>query len=272
MPKLRYSFILILIVLFTAGCNTHSATTPDAGQKPAPTGNSAVDSSKAQSIKDSLTVLATASDTFRVNTGRVFRMEKIAESQYEKALDSGKEKGFPPDSAAAVATEAAYLEASAGRVWRTADTLFFKTEQGVIIKLHDGPTYRDAEDSYEGYRFLENFDSIRQWLVEVGKWEGRYYLLVDQQTGKRTALISYPVISPDRMHFACANSSPTGYDSNGLQLWMKPQDAPPQLCWQRLSDSMRPGIAALNPRWENAKTLLFCEDFIIANRYMRIHL
>ncbi|MBF9221747.1 hypothetical protein [Hymenobacter ruricola] len=199
-------------------------------------------------------------------------MEKISETQYDKAVNPGKEKGFPADSTAAVATEAAYLQTAAGRVWRKADTLFFKTQQGTIIKLKNGPTYQDAEDSYEGYRFLDRLDPIEQWLVEVGKWEGRYYLLIDQQTGKRTDLISYPVISPDRQHFACANSSPTGYDLAGIQLWVKPLGSPPKLRWQRISNSMQPGISAFGPRWENDKTLLFCEDFIIANRYMRIKL
>lgn len=254
------------------GCNSRSSSKPTIEEKPVPEVSSAVDSSRAETVRDSLAILATASDTFRVNTGRVFRMEKITENQYQKTLNPGKEKNFPPDSAAAVAAEAAYLKAAPGRVWRTADTLFFKTGQGTIIKLQDGPTYQDTEDSYEGYRFLDNLNSIQQWLVEVGKWEGGYYVLIDQQTGKRTDLISYPVISPDRMHFACANSSPTGYDLDGIQLWVKPQGSPPQLRWQRISNSMHPGIAALSPRWENFKTLVFCEDFILAQRYIRIRL
>ena len=253
------------------GCDPRSSSKLTLQEKPATADIPVVDSSRAETLRDSLSILATASDTFKVNTGRVFRMEKITKSQYQKAFDSGKENVFPADSAAIVATETAYLQATANRVWRRADTLFFKTKQGTVIRLENGPTYHDEEDSYEGYRFLDDIGSIQQWVVEVGKWEGRYYLLIDQQTGKRTNLISYPVISPDRRIFACANSDPTGYDFAGIQLWAKPLGLPPQLRWQRISSST-PGISAYGPRWENDRTLLFCEDFTIANRYMRIRL
>ena len=230
-----------------------------------------VDLSRAQTVHDSLAILATAADTFRLSSGRVFRLEIITEKQYAQAGAPSREHKFPADSAVAVAAEAAYLQASAGRAWRRADTLFFKTALGKIIRLQDGPTYHQEEDSYEGYRYLDDLGAIQQWLVEVGKWEGGHYLLIDQRTGKRTNLIGYPVISPDQTQFICANSSPTGYDWNGLQLWGKPRGLPPQLRWQRLSDGFHPGIAALIPRWENAKTVLFQEDFLIATRYVRIH-
>ncbi len=265
-------YLIFLVGLLASSCDNAAPSKQEHMRIPALTIAPVVDSTRMQALRDSLAILAAASDTFRLNTGRVFQLEVITEKQYNQAMAPEQEHQFPPDSAAAAATEAAYLQASAGRVWRVADTLFFKTEQGKITRLQDGPTHLDDEDSYEGYRYLDNLSAIQQWLVEVGQWEGRYYLLINQQTGKRTELISYPVISPDKLQFICANSSPTGYNWNGLQLWLKPKGLPPQLRWQRLSDAIQPGIAAISPRWENAKTLVFQEDFLIAARYVRIRL
>jgi len=149
-----------------------------------------------------------------------------------------------------MATERAFIKTAAGRVWRAANTLFFRTGNGPVSWLHDGPTYQDADDSYEGYRYLANLPEIQHRLVEVGQWEGRHYLLIDQQNGKKSELISYPVISPDHKCFACANADPTGYSLEGIQLWQKPAGQPPQLRWQRLSNALQDGITAVAPRWE----------------------
>ncbi len=264
--------VAIALLVMAEGCDQASPAKHEKVRAPTPMTAPSADSSRTQTGYDSLAILAAAADTFRLGSGRVFRLEVITERQYAQAGATGRERKFPADSAAAVAAEAAYLQASAGHAWRRADTLFFKTEQGKIIRLQDGPTHHQDEDSYEGYRYLDDLSVIQQWLVEVGKWEGGYYILIDQRTGKRTNLIGYPVISPDQTQFICANSSPTGYDWNGLQLWAKPKGLPPQLRWQRLSDGSNPGIAALIPRWENAKTVLFQEDFLIATRYVRIHI
>lgn len=257
-----------------AGCHPDPPTTAEV---PLPARSNAqkaakavVDTARLREIKDSLAILAGAPDTFRASGGRVFRMQKISKTQYESAASPGPEHMLPADSAAAVAAERAFLTTAAGRVWRAADTLFFRAGNGRVGWLHDGPTYQDADDSYEQYRYLANLPEIQQWLMEVGQWEGRHYLLIDQQTGQRTQLISYPVISPDHHRFACANSDPTGYSLDGLQLWQKPAGQPPRLLWQRLSNAMQPGPAALVPRWQGLATLLFYQDFGSAGRYMKL--
>jgi hypothetical protein len=224
-----------------------------------------VDTARLREIKDSLAVLAGASDTFWVNGGRVVRMAKVSQARYDAAGSPGPEHTLPADSAAALAAEKTFLRTAAGRVWRKADTLFFRAGNGRVGWLHDGPTYQRAEDSYAQYRYLDKLPEIQQWLVEVGEWEGRHFLLIDQQTGRRTKLISYPVISPDHRRFA-----PTGYSPDGLQLWQKPAGKPPRLVWQRLSNAMQPGLAALAPRWQGRDTLYFYEDFTIAGRYMQL--
>jgi len=256
-----------------AGCQPdppETAGAPVPARSVAP--KAVVDTARLREIKDSLAVLAGVADTFRASNGRVFRMQKISATQYDAASNPGPERKLPADSAAAVAAEKTFLTTAAGRVWRAADTLFFRAGNGRVSWLHDGPTYQNAGDSYEQYRYLANLPEIQQWLVEVGQWEGRHYLLIDQQTGQRTRLISYPVVSPTHQRFACANSDPTGYSLDGLQLWQKPAGKPPRLLWQRLSNAMQPGPAALAPRWQGPDTLLFYQDFTTAGRYMRLSL
>jgi hypothetical protein len=257
-----------------AGCHPDP---PATGEVPVPVRSSApkvvkavVDTARLREIKDSLAILAGAPDTFRASGGRVFRMRKISKAEYDAAGSPSPEHTLPADSTAAVAAEKDFLTTAAGRVWRAADTLFFRAGNGHVGWLHDGPTYQDADDSYEQYRYLANLPEIQQWLVEVGQWEGRHYLLIDQQTSQRTRLISYPVLSPDHQRFVCANSDPTGYSLDGLQLWQKPAGKPPRLLWQRLSNATQPGLAALVPRWQGPDTLFFYQDFISAGRYMEL--
>jgi len=262
-----------LLGLLLASCYSNPSTIKSDPTLALKTAHKAVaDSTRLQAIKDSLAILAGAPDTFRASNKQVLRLQQVSKAQYEQAGIPILERTLPADSAAAVATEKAFMKTEANRVWRSADTLFFRTNTGLIIRLQDGPTYQDAEDSYEGYRYLANLAAIQQWLVEVGQWEGRHYLLVDQQTGQKTKLISYPVISPDHTRFACANSDPTGYSLDGLQLWKKPVGKPPQLLWQRLSNASQAGIAGLTPRWEKNNALLFYQDFTIAGRYVRLRL
>jgi hypothetical protein len=263
----------IFAALLLTGCHADPPVAKNSPAAPQPaTRHSVVDSTRLQTLQDSLAVLAGAPDTFRASNGQVFRMREISKARYDAASGPGLERTFPADSAAAVATERAFIRTAAGRVWRAADTLFFRTDNGSISWLHDGPTYPDADDSYEGYRYLASLPEIQQWLVEVGQWEGRHYLLIDQQTGKKSKLISYPVISLDRKRFACANADPTGYSLEGIQLWQKPAGQPPQLRWQRLRNALQDGITAVAPRWEGNTTLFFYEDFTIAGKYVQVRL
>lgn len=272
-PLIRWPLLLTAVTGFLlTSCHSETSTSKTSPTVTQKTNDSSVDSTRIQTVKDSLAILASAPDTFRASNKQIFRMQPISEAQYGAASESVQERKLPADSAAAIATERTFMKTEAGRVRRAATTLFFRPNNGRVIRLKDGPTYQDAEDSYEGYQYLANLATIQQWLVEVGQWEGRHYLLIDQQTGKKTKLISYPVISPDHTRFACANADPTGYSPDGLQLWQKPAGKPPKLLWQRLSNVMQPGIAALSPRWNGNDTLFFYEDFTIAGRYMQLKL
>ena len=263
--------LIVISGLLIAGCHSDPQATTSS---PARTikRSAVIDSARLQTIKDSLAILASAPDTFRASNKQVFRMQHLSKAQYDAASDAVQERKFPADSAAAVAAEKAFIKPEAKRVWRSADTLFFRANNGRIVRLKDGPTYQNAEDSYEGYRYLNNLTAIQQWLIEVGQWEGGHYLLIDQQSGKETKIISYPVISPNHTRFACANSDPTGYSVDGLQVWQKPINKPPKLLWQRISNSSQSGIAALSPNWKDNNTLFFYEDFTIAGRYVQIKL
>lgn len=126
------------------------------------TRSSSADSARLQTIKDSLAILASAPDTFRASDKQVFQMQPILKAQYDAASDSIQERKLPADSAAAVATERAFMKTEAGRVSRAATTLFFRTNNGRVVRLEDGSTYQHAEDSYEGYQYLANLATIQQ--------------------------------------------------------------------------------------------------------------
>lgn len=216
---IRVALLAIGGLTLVAGCHTEPPATKARPSLVRATVPGVVeDSARIQAKKDSLAVLASGPDTLWASNRQVFQLQEISKAQYDEASDSGQQSALPADSAAAVATEGAFMKMEGGRVWRIADTLCFRTSNARISILQDGPTYQDAVDSYEQYRYLDNLTAIQQWLVEVGQWEGRHYLLIDQQTGKQTVLISYPVISPDYQYFACANSGPTSYSLNGVQV------------------------------------------------------
>lgn len=204
-------------------------------------------------------------DTFRVSGSQTFTITPSTKSDYDRAIPP-KLLTFPSDSSAAVAAEQNFMRPAAGLVWRSGNTLLFRTKRGSVVKLHDKPTYQNAGDSYEGYRYLDTLPNIGQWLIDVGKWEGHYFLLIDQASGKRTNLVGYPVVSPDHTRFACAGFSETGYDLDGLQLWQKLPGRPPQLLWQRLN-----AWGADSLVWANNQTLLF-HQLTDTTRYVRVQL
>lgn len=208
-----------------------------------------------------------APDTFHVSTGRAFTFEPITQAQHE-AVPGSRFREFPVDSAAAAAVEATYLAATAGRVSRAEESLLFKPSHYSPIHLADGPD----DDTYEGYRYLDDLAAIGQWLVEVAQYEGRHYLLIDQATGARTDLIDYPVLSPDHTRFVCAGTSPTGYSANGLQLWQKPAGQPPRLLWQRLMAFNETEWGAADARWRDNQTLVLYKDYTDSGEYVRLRL
>ena len=81
--------------------------------------------------------------------------------------------------------------------------------------------------------------------MAVHLYEGGYFLLIDQRTGRRTEIWSPPAVAPDGRHFVCGNSDVLAhYEPSGLQLWAA--DGPRlRKLWERQTEwgALRPALA-----------------------------
>ncbi|WP_143069915.1 hypothetical protein [Hymenobacter actinosclerus] len=139
------------------------------------------------------------------------------------------------------------------RVTRTGRTLHLRPGKAAEIRLTNNPVDDERNIAYE---YVAALPEIRQWLLSVHLYEGGYFMLVDQRTGRRTQLMAAPVVSPDGRHFVCGNSDVLArFEPSGLQLWSL-DDAAPRLLWERQTD-----WGCTQPRWLDNRTILFEQDF-----------
>jgi hypothetical protein len=90
--------------------------------------------------------------------------------------------------------------------------------------------------------------------VEVTRYEGSEFLLVDAKTTNQTHLIGRPVLAPDGTRLAAASLDlVAGYNANGVQIWELLEQGP-VLAWE-VSGGMSWGASEL--RWMDDSTLDF---------------
>lgn len=81
------------------------------------------------------------------------------------------------------------------------------------------------------YRYDRHLPEIGFHLVQIGRYEGGSWLLVDARTTGQTPILGPPAVSPGRTRFAAASVDlEAGYDPNGLQVW-RLVDGAPRLEW-----------------------------------------
>ena len=198
-------------------------------------------------------------DTLVQLPGRVLRIYPAARPVYErlptpawvvaKPASAEEEDSFLDFTA----EERRQLAKASPRVQRTGRALLLRPTAAKEVRLLNNP----AEDEHNvAYEYLTALPDIRQWLLSVHLYEGGYYLLVDQRTGRRTQLMAPPVIAPDGRHFVCGNSDVLArFEPSGLQLWSL-DDTAPRLLWERQTE-----WGCTQPRWLDNKTILFEQDF-----------
>ncbi len=198
-------------------------------------------------------------DTLVQVPGRVLRIYPAARPVYER-LSSPAWVMAKPASAEEedsfldfAAEERRRLTKAGPRVLRTGRVLHLRPSAAAEVRLANNP----AEDEHNiAYEYLAALPEIRQWLLSVHLYEGGYYLLVDQRTGRRTQLMAPPVIAPDGRHFVCGNSDVLArFEPSGLQLWSL-DEGTPRLLWERQTE-----WGCTQPRWLDNKTILFEQDF-----------
>lgn len=200
-------------------------------------------------------------DTLVQLSGRVLRIYPAARPVYERLSSPGWVVAKP--ASAEEENEGSFLDftveerqrlGKAGpRVSRTGRTLHLRPGKTSEIRLTNNLV--DDEQSI-AYEYVAALPEIRQWLLSVHLYEGGYYMLIDQRTGRRTQLMAAPVVSPDGRHFVCGNSDVLArFEPSGLQLWSL-DEAAPRLLWERQTD-----WGCTQPRWLDNRTILFEQDF-----------
>lgn len=198
-------------------------------------------------------------DTLVQLPGRVLHIYPATRPVYER-LQSPEWVAAKPASAAEedsfldfAAEERNRLTKAGARVQRTGRALRLRPTAAPEVRLVNNPAEDERNVAYE---YLATLPTIHQWLVSVHLYEGGYYMLVDQRSGRRTQLMAPPVIAPDGRHFVCGNSDVLArFEPSGLQLWSL-DDKAPRLLWERQTE-----WGCTQPRWLDNKTILFEQDF-----------
>ncbi|TYZ07083.1 hypothetical protein FY528_16385 [Hymenobacter lutimineralis] len=211
-------------------------------------------------------------DTLVLEGGRVLQLYPAPPSVYERLpapewLPTAATAEAEEADLDVVAEERRRLQGAGPRVRRSGRTLLLQPAKGVPLRLVDNP----AED-YEvniAYEYVAALPNIKQWLVSVHLYEGGYYMLVNQQTGRRTRVWSPPAVAPDGRHFVCGNSDVLArYEPSGLQVW-EVEGTSLRLLWQRQTEW---GLS--QPRWLDNRTILFNQDYFdkgdVDTRVMRL--
>jgi len=164
---------------------------------------------------------SSAYDTLHV-AGAVLHLKPITEAAFRRV----------PEDTSYTADYETTLTADPGRVRRQDDDLILQPAQGPAVRFRD--TREEVElpggtGSYNlataTYYYRGPLPGTHQWLVAAtelhrsrfgfSERHHSYHCLIDQRTGQRTHLVSFPVVSPDGRYLLCAASGL--YEDQGLE-------------------------------------------------------
>ena len=122
--------------------------------------------------------------------------------------------------------EARALVLSQGRAERRGDSLRLKLSGGRILKLFSRP--KDCEldnvDRCVNYRFIADLPSRHAFLVDATHYEGGDILLIDDTSGRRTALPGIPIFGPDSQELISIDNCTAYGGDYDLQIWKRAGD------------------------------------------------
>lgn len=198
-------------------------------------------------------------DTLVLPTGRVLTLYPASRTVYERLpappyllpTPSAEEE----EELDLTAEERKRLRTTGRVVQRVGRTLWLRPTAAPAVRLVDNPA--EDYDTNVAYEYLATIPAIRQWLVAVHLYEGGYFMLIDQRTGRRTEIWSPPSVAPDGLHFICGNSDVLAqYEPSGMQLWAADGSRLRKL-WERQTTW---GVSA--PRWLDNRNILFEQDYL----------
>ena len=128
---------------------------------------------------------------------------------------------------AARAAEPALVAASHGLAERQGDTLILHPADAPAIPFTDHKAACAAHevDNCDGYALMASVPRARALVVQQFLYEGSYFLLIDNVTGRQTRLNAMPYFSPDGSEFLVApydEENDTG--PNNLEIWRRIAD------------------------------------------------
>jgi len=128
-------------------------------------------------------------------------------------------QGDPPAKAASAGVPLP-VTPIAPRGEKRGDVLLVTLTGGRQIEFRDRPVLNRPDDdtAVRIYEYVRFEPAIRQHIVEVGFWEGRQTLLLDDRTAARVVVCALPVISPSGHRLACGDTD-IAYGSGKLEVW-----------------------------------------------------
>ncbi|UOQ73884.1 hypothetical protein [Hymenobacter cellulosilyticus] len=247
-PSIRPYWVLALVLLSSCSQDQPAATTAEAPPAAAPTpAATPPPPAPAVGLTSADVVKATGHDTLRMRTGQVVAVQPANLATWQQTKPDALPA--PPDS-----VDSPTMAQTGGRVQRTGLNLTFRAANGRTVVMQDDTT--DSENAV-AYLYWGQLPAVHQWVVNVGLWEGRYVVLIDQRTGKRTDVWGRPIASPDGRYILASNADlAAAFDPNGLQLLQLTANGP-KLMWQRELINWGPTEA----RWRPDGTVVVQQEF-----------
>jgi hypothetical protein len=154
--------------------------------------------------------------------------------------------------------ELSALKSADGKVSRTGFQLRIRLPAGKTVVLRDDTT---AGMPFIQHRYTAYLKRIRSHLIELRRYEGGSYLLVDDSTGIKTSIHGVPVISPDTKRFVSMSfDMGAGYDPNLIEIW-NVEARKPRREFSFESESWGPSDAA----WRDSVTVDFTQNFFVGS-------
>jgi hypothetical protein len=133
-------------------------------------------------------------------------------------------------------------------------TFHLKNGSDLVLKNDTSQDY----SNYIAYNYLSSLATIDYWLLRISYYEGRAYMLVDKENGKKIDIWGEPVFSPSNKYFICYSfDMEAAYDPNGMQLF--------EIRGRKVNEKWSYLISDWGPseiRWKN-DTIIYLEQAIM---------
>lgn len=142
----------------------------------------------------------------------------------------------------------------APRAERRGDTLLLALNAPDTVRLVDQGSERNA-DEVVLYSYQDHWTRAGYFVIQKQYYEGSEFLLVNDSTGRRTALPDRPLRAPGAQRFAVLSLDlVAGYGPNVLQVW-EMEDGRPARVWETEPSQWGPRSG----RWADSTTLRFVQ-------------